>query len=302
MDAPGISPSAKPLSLDAIRSKADAPTNNLVLLPKAFGRFSVVLAKNTSDIAATAPNFAFEGFCRTEAQPVQEADEGSCLTELLICGDVGQSVRVSVDRATIFGLCDAVFGGVGNEPAYSEARPFSRTERAIVQLFFKIFGRSLPSAFSSIALKEFIVAPPQDPNEDPVNPPFKSFVSVKILCNIFDYSGELTIELPEELALFFRPADDKRRGPKTPKISEWGAQISGRVEGIEMELVAVLAEFQMSLDRIADLHPGQVIELGNSNASPLTVCSEGIGLFTAKLGQTSGKFCLSIETLVSAPQ
>jgi flagellar motor switch protein FliM len=302
MDTPGTSPSAKPLSLDAIRSKADAPTNNLVLLPKAFGRFSTVLAKNTSDIAVTPPHFAFEGFCRTEAQPAQEADESSCLTELLICGDIGQGVRVSVDRTTIFALCDAAFGGVGNEPAYSEARPFSKTERAIAQLFFKIFGRSLPSAFSNIALKEFIVAPPQDPNEDPVNPPFKSFVSVRILCNIFDYSGELTLELPEELALFFRPVDDKRRGPKTPKISEWGTQISGRVEGIEMELVAVLAEFQMNLDRIAGLYAGQVIALGNSTASPLTVCSEGIGLFTARLGQTSGKFCLSIETLASAPQ
>lgn len=302
MDTPKISNSAKPLSLEAIRSKADAPTNNLVMLPKAFGRFAVELSKNTSGIAATAPNFTFEGFCRTETQPTQEADESSCLTELLICGDIGQSVRMSVDRAVIFGLCDAVFGGVGNEPAYSEARPFSKTERAIVLLFFKVLGRSLPSAFSNIALTEFTVAPPQDPNEDPVNPPFKPFVSVKILCNIFDYSGELIIELPEELALFFRPADDKRRGPKTPKVSEWGTQISGCVEGIEMELVAVLAEFQMNLDRITDLYAGQVIALENSITSPLTVCSEGIGLFTARLGQTSGKFCLSIETPITPPR
>jgi flagellar motor switch protein FliM len=302
MDAPGPPQFAKPLSLDAIRSKADAPTNNLVLLPKAFGRFAAVLGRNTLEISATAPNFAFDGFCRTEARPALDADESSCFTELLICGDVGPSVRVSVDRAAVFGLCDAAFGGVGNEPAYSEARPLSKTERAIARLFAKILGRSLPSAFSNIALKEFVVAPPQDPNEDGAAPPFKPFVSVKILCNIFDYSGELTIELPEELALCFRPADDKRREPKAPKVSEWGSQISGRVEGIEVELVAVLAELQMGLDRVAGLQAGQVIELGNRIASPLTVCSEGIGLFTARLGQTSGKFCLSIEAPIAPPR
>ena len=86
------------------------------------------------------------------------------------------------------------------------------------------------------------------------------------------------------------------------RVSEWGTQISGRVETIEVELVAVLAEFQMSLDSVTSLHAGQVIKLENDIASPLVVCSDGIELFTARLGQTARKFCLSIESPITMTQ
>jgi flagellar motor switch protein FliM len=302
MDRLETSMAAKPLSLEALRAKADRPTNNLALLPKSFGRFALALSKDFLSMAAASPSFTFEGFCRTEAQLVQEVEENWSLSETLICGEFKQGIRVSIDRAVIYGLCDVVFGSVGNEPAYAEARPFSKIERAITQLFFKTVGRVMPSAFQNIALKEFFVAPPEDPNEDPQYPPVKPFVSVKILCNVHGYSGELLIEIPEELALQFQLGEDKQRAPAAPKVSEWGMQISGRVETIEVELVAVLAEFQMSLDSVTSLHAGQVIKLENDIASPLTVSSDGIELFTARLGQTARKFCLSIETPIAMAQ
>lgn len=302
MDRLETSLPAKPLSLEALRAKADRPTSNLALLPKSFGRFALALSKDFLSMASTSPSFTFEGFCRTEAQLVQDVEENWSLSETLICGELRQGVRVSVDRPVIYGLCDVVFGSVGNEPAYAEARPFSKIERAITQLFFKTVGWALPSAFQNIALKEFFVAPPEDPNEDPKYPPVKPFVSVKILCNIHGYSGELLIEIPEELALQFQLGEDKQRAPAAPEVSEWGTQISGRVETIEVELVAVLAEFEMSLDSITSLHAGQVIKLENDITSPLTVCSDGIELFTARLGQTARKFCLSIETPIAMAQ
>ena len=302
MDTSEIVTPVKPLSLEAIRSKAEKPTNNLALIPKSFGRFSQTLSKEILSIASTSPGFIFEGFCRTEAQLDQEFEENWCLAEMLICGELKQCIRVTIDRPVIYGLCDLVYGGVGNEQAYAEARPFSRIERAVAQLFFKAIGRALPSAFTTIALKEFLVAPPQDPNEDPQYPPIKPFVSIKILFNIHGYSGEILIELPEKLALLFRPVEVKQHTPTIPSISEWGTQISERVETIEVELVAVLAQFQMSLDKVTSLRAGQMITLENDISSPLSVCSDGIELFTARLGQTARKFCLSIETQFTIAQ
>ena len=221
---------AKPLSLEAIRAKADKPTNNLALLPKSFGRFALALSKDFLSIASTSPSFTFEGFCRTEAQLVQEPEENWSLSELLICGELKQGVRVSIDRPVIYGLCDVVFGSVGNEPAYAEARPFSKIERAIMQLFFKTIGRAMPAAFRNATLREFFVPPPQDPHEDPKYPPFKPFVSVKILCNIHGYSGELLIEMPEELALQFQPVEDKRRALMRLRISNGGRRFQGALK------------------------------------------------------------------------
>ena len=88
MDTTEIVTPVKPLSLEAIRSKAEKPTNNLALIPKSFARFSQTLSKEILSIASTSPGFIFEGFCRTEAQLDQEFEENWCLSEILICGEL----------------------------------------------------------------------------------------------------------------------------------------------------------------------------------------------------------------------
>ena len=292
----------RPLSVETILSKSEKSTDNLLMLPKLFGRFAAALSKEILHIASVSPGFVVEGFCRTEAQMVQEVEENATISEVLICGPLRRGLRVTIDRPVVYGLCDLIFGGVGNEPPYVEVRPFSKIERSVMQLFFKTIGRALPAAFPSVATREFFIAPPMDPNEDELYPPVKPFVAVKILCNIHVYSGEMLIELPEELAMLFQPPDERQQKEKVPLASEWGSQISGRIENIDVELVAVLAEFQMSLEGIAKLHAGQMIKLENGISSPLALCSDGIELFTAKLGQSERKFCLSIETALPMGQ
>jgi flagellar motor switch protein FliM len=287
--------SVKPLSIDAIRSKSDSSDNNLALVPNAFARFAQSLSNETLHISSISPSFSFEGFCRSEARLTGEAEENSCISEILVCGELQQSVRVTIDRAIVFGICDVVFGGTGNEPAFAETRPFSKIERAMAQLFFRIIGRSLPSAFTGRSYKEFFSAPAQDPNEESLYPAFKPLIYVRILCNVHGYSGELIIELPEELATQFRPADAGRAAAKSIPVSKWESQVAGRIESMEMELTAVLAEFQMSLQGIGGLRLGQLIKLESDIASPLALCSEGVALFSARLGQTAKKYCLSIE-------
>jgi flagellar motor switch protein FliM len=292
---------AKPLSIDAIRAKSETSTSNLAMIPKCFGRFVQILSGEIASIAPTAPNFSYEGYARSEVLLVKEQEENSSLSELLVCSELQQCIRVNVDRGIIYGICDVVFGGVGNEAAYAEARPFSRIEHAVVGLFFKAVGRSMPLAFTSVDFREFFIAPLQGPEEDSANPPFKPAVCVKLLCNIHGYSGDLTIELPNELAALFKPEDSERNVVNVPPSSEWGTQISGRVEGTEIELTAVLSEFLMSLDGVTSLYSGQLIRLENHIASPLMVYSEGVQLFSAKLGQTAKRFCLSIDGPVTGP-
>jgi flagellar motor switch protein FliM len=297
----GTSVSIKPLSMEAIRAGTDTSDGDLTLLPKAFGRFSQALSREILSTVSTAPSFSYEGFYRSETRSDREIEENSCLSELLVCAELQQNMRITIDRAVVFGICNVVFGDVGNEPAYNEARPFSKIECAVMQLFFKSAARALPSAFTGLALKEFCVAPRQDPDDENAPPPFKSFVTVKMICNIFGYSGELLVEIPEKLASFFKPVKIEKHVSKPARVSEWGQQISGRVDGMEMELKAVLSEFKMSIEDITGLHAGQMIKLENIISSPVVLCSEGVELFTARLGQTARKFCLSIEASITTP-
>ena len=48
---------AKPLSLEALRAKADRPTNNLAVLPKSFGRFALALSKDFLSYCLDIPQF-----------------------------------------------------------------------------------------------------------------------------------------------------------------------------------------------------------------------------------------------------
>jgi flagellar motor switch protein FliM len=285
-----VQPRTTPLSVTAIRSISEGSADSLAMIPKSFGRFALALSKSVLDFAPVAPSFSYENHSQNQTV---EFDETAQLSELLICSEVRHAVRVTADRSAIFGICDAVFGGVGNEPAFVESRPFSQIERATIRLLFCAVGRALPLAFA--AFSEFSVAPKQDPNDDPLFPPFKPFVSITILCNIHGYSGEISIELPQELAVFFKPVASQKQEAGAAPLSEWAPQISARMEGIEVELTALLAEFSMNLDGVTCLQKGQVVKLHNTVASPLTLHVEGVTLFTAKLGQTANKFCLSIE-------
>jgi flagellar motor switch protein FliM len=250
--------------------------------------------------AATSPNFSYDSYVRSAAQIAKDFEDNSTLTEFLICADRQYRLRVTADRSVIFGVCDAVFGGVGNEEAYAEPRPFSKIEQSFMKIFFAAVGRALPSAFAGMDVAQFIVEPLQDPNDEPLYPPFSPFVAVRILCNIHGYSGEVTIEMPQELAALFKSVDSEKDTARAPSVSEWAPQMSERVEGIEVELTAVLAEFLMNLDGITSLQKGQVIKLQNTVASPLALHSQGVNLFTAKLGQTASRFCLSIEEPVTS--
>ena len=296
-----VQPRTTPLSIGAIQSRLDTTPDSLALIPKSFGRFTQALSKELIGFAATAPNFSYDGYVRSEAQITKEPEDNAEVSELLVCADLQHRLRVTADRSVIFGICDVVFGGVGNETAYVEQRPFSKIEHSLIKIFFAALGRALPSAFARMDMAQFYVEPTQDPNEEPLYPPFSAFVAVRILCNIHGYSGEVTIEMSQELAAFFKPvAPEKQRASATP-TSEWAPQMSERVDGVEVELTAVLAEFQMNLDGITSLQKGQMIKLQNTVASPLALHSEGVNLFTAKLGQTASRFCVSIETPVTPP-
>jgi flagellar motor switch protein FliM len=286
-----VQPRTTPLSIGAIRSRLDTEPDSLVMIPKSFGRFTQALCKEFMRFAATSPNFSYDGYVRSAAQIAKDFEDNSTLTEFLICAD---------RQYVIFGVCDAVFGGVGNEEAYAEPRPFSKIEQSFMKIFFAAVGCALPSAFAGMDVTQFIVESLQDPNEDSLYPPFSPFVAVRILCNIHGYSGEVTIEMPQELAALFKSVDSEKDTARAPSVSEWAPQMSERVEGIEVELTAVLAEFLMNLDGITSLQKGQVIKLQNTVASPLALHSQGVNLFTAKLGQTASRFCLSIEEPVTS--
>jgi flagellar motor switch protein FliM len=289
---------ANRLTQASIRQAAAAPATTLAKLPSGMKRFLKLLTREIHAIAGITLTASFESYCRSDALVQDDEEADATVAELLESPGTDGAIRVSLDRQMLFGLCDAVFGGAGLEQPFLEQRPYSAIEKAVASLFTRTLGRAFPAAFEGHDLTAF--APPPVPAEDAIDVPepvpFVPLISIRVLCTMHGYSGEVTIELSSEITSLLRDDTDEKAEPVAdPKPSQWQDRILSRVENMDTELVAVLSEFQMSLAHLTSLQVGQMIGLNTNLSTPLEVRSGGVRLCRARLGQNAQKYCLRVE-------
>ncbi len=265
----------KPLTAQAFCAAGDRTRDGLAALPEAFSRFARELGRNMSKFSASPASFAYESFGLQSKDAAAGTDDAA----FILCGaDPECMARVVMDRALVFGFCDLLLGGVGNEQPFAEERPFSRLELALAELVAVEAGVALPQAFPDAALEPLSL---QTAAED--TPAFEAALSITMLGTIHGYCGEMRLELSAALASLLKPGTAAHE--KTAKPS---------MDAISVDLTAILAEVPMSLDDIGRLGRGQLIRLGATAVTPVSVTSGGVELFKARLGQGERKFCLGI--------
>jgi flagellar motor switch protein FliM len=286
----------KRLSAEAIMGRGDKLPNNLAEVTKGFNRFAQVLSTKLREMTSQIPIFVFESCSKAATRPIV-SDEGVYpgLSEQLYCPQIKQCVRVTANRAMIYAICDLAFGGSGSEKLHDVTRPFSKIEQALTSHFFKIIGTTLPAAMAPAPIAAFVPHVPLESHEGEALKPFKPLVSVKILCNMQALSGEIVIDLPTEVIACFEVTTIQTGQTNMGKPSEWSGQISDRLEMIEVDLVAILADLSMSVRAIADFSVGQTIGLGVDIESPLAIFCGATKLFSARLGQKQRKYCLVVH-------
>jgi flagellar motor switch protein FliM len=262
------------LTASALRSSVESKSDDMGLLPQGFTRFAKALSRNFAQLAPASPGFSYESHVKSAPVIPDEA----AVIFLLQCPAPVAQLRLTLDRALVFGLCDVMFGGVGNEPPFAEARPLSNIEQAIAGMFAGYVGSLLPQAF---ATEPFSLHKPSDDQEEA---PFSSAVTVTLLGTMHGYSGEMKIELPEALAGLFKP----QASLQAPEAC------APNIEKIPVNLVAVLGDLSMSLEDLTRLSPGQTVRLNSTIATPISLESEGVELCKARLGQNARRFCLSV--------
>jgi flagellar motor switch protein FliM len=264
----------KPLTAQAFRAAGEKSRDGLAQLPQGFGRFAKELGKSVAKLTASPPDFAYESFAT-----IAGAAGPDHAVFLLQSAEPQRMVRVVLDRALVFGLCDLMLGGVGNEPPFTEERPLSRLELALAELFAIGVGETLPYAFPEGAIEPLTLR--RDAEEEP---DFEAALSITMLGTIHGYSGEMRLDLNQTLADLL-----KAQGA----ASEIGAA-KPSMDIINVELTAILAGLPMSLDEIGRFARGQLIRLGTHASTPVSVTSGGVELFKARLGQGERRFCLGV--------
>jgi flagellar motor switch protein FliM len=268
----------KPLTIQAIRAATVTASDALAPLPPLFNGLARELGKNFTQRWAATPGFTYES-CTKLPEPAPAGEDAH--PAMIVAADNRFALRIVMDRGLVFGLCDLVFGGVGNEPPFAEDRPLSAIERSVADMFAELIAETLPQALDGADLPSFGLLQPERADA----PEHRPEASVTMLAAIHGATGEIKFEVPRAFIACLVP---QAAQPIT------AATATPRIDDVAVELTALLAEMPMSLGDVTRLARGQLIRLNATAATPVQVTSEGVELFRAKLGQSARRYCLGV--------
>lgn len=282
----------RPLDAETFRAFRTGKSDDYGGMPHGFARFAKLLARAFAPLCATAPSFSVERIGGIDADE-DAGSEAETISALLLNSDPRYMARVTIDKPLAFALCELLLGGVGNEVPYAGERPLSHIEKDFGKLFIGMVAENLPHAFTADPVAPFEL---HKPKADAVEeaPPFKPAARVSMIATIMGYSGDISIELSADLVSLGKLGPAGAEAAGGTQASGWTPQIASRIEDSELEVKAVLTSFQMTLEDIGRLLPGQLVRLPVSFSKPVTLESDGVVLQRARLGQQARRFCLSV--------
>ena len=230
---------------------------------------------------------------------------GSCLVTELTLPDDAEPVIVAMPHQTVFALIGVMFGEDEAAAPYAPNRALTNIEihiggeiaRATVEsLFHKVFGELDLKGEASHTL---------DWNSDEV----EYDISQQRFFSEFQIAiGEreptlLYIGCPSSIASELQEqwtAQNSAPDASTDVAPDayWSQQIKNHIDGASVEIVASVTCPDTTLGVIADLKPGNVLEIYQTNDSLITLECDEEPIFRGSLGKSGGRFAVEVEATV----
>jgi len=280
------------LTFDAIRTASGPALHKFPVLPKTCAKFAERLSQDMASLAAIPIRIVHDGLDDSQAQGKTPPQFHAAYTAILHAHNPTFAIHLAIDRQLVFALCDVAFGGCGNEPPYHEDRPLSKIETALCKAACATVGEALAAVFGGEPAPTFSAEVPADENKGPE----KTAIAARFLMHLHGYSGEMMLGFTAASLRALQAARPAARPPARPTPSQWGGAIGSQLDGIDIELTAILAHVELSVGALEALKPGQLIKLPNRIGTPVPVYSGGERLFTGRLGQSAGRYALNIES------
>lgn len=198
-----------------------------------------------------------------------------------------------LDGKLVFALVDSFFGGNGRY-AKIEGREFTATETRVIQMVLRQALTELRDAWSLCAeiKAEYL--------SSEVNPSFANIVSPSEIVVVSAFKidlegggGELHVTMPYSMIEPIRDRLDATiGGERTQRDERWSAMLREEIEEAEVELAPLLGNATLTLGRLVDLKPGDVIPCdfdGN-----VTLLAEGIPVVRGSYGASRGQQAVKI--------
>jgi flagellar motor switch protein FliM len=198
-----------------------------------------------------------------------------------------------LDATLVFSIVDNFFGGNGRH-AKIEGREFTMTETRIIQMVLRQAFADLAEAWNivtSINL-EYL--------NSEINPHFANIVSPSEIVVVSSFKielegggGELHLTMPYAMIEPIRDQlDSGVQSDRMERNDSWTQSLREEIEEAEVDIVPVLGKSSLSVGRLVDLKPGDVIPCdfdGN-----VTLYAEGVPVLRGSYGASRGQQAVKV--------
>ena len=203
-----------------------------------------------------------------------------------------------LDATLVFTIVDNFFGGNGRYVKI-EGREFTMTEGRIIQMVLRQAFADLAEAWGIVASinLEYL--------NTEINPHFANIVSPSEIVVVTSFKvelegggGELHVTMPYAMIEPIRDQlDSGVQSDRMDRDDGWTQSLREELEEAEVDIVPVLGKSSLSLGRLVDLKPGDVIPCdfdGN-----VTLYAEGVPVLRGSYGASRGQQAVKVTQRIS---
>jgi flagellar motor switch protein FliM len=205
---------------------------------------------------------------------------------------------LTLDATLVFAIVDNFFGGNGRY-AKIEGRDFTLTEGRIVQMVLRQAFADLTEAWSicSPINIEYL--------NSEINPHFANIVSPSEIVVVTAFrveleggGGELHVTMPYAMIEPIRDLlDSGMQSDRMEHDENWNRTLREEIEEAEVELVPVLGHACLTVGRLLDLKPGDVIPCDFDGE--VTLLAEGVPVLRGGYGLSRGQQAVKVSQRVT---
>ncbi len=206
---------------------------------------------------------------------------------------------LTVDSNLIYSVVDVLLGGRRSVNSMRvEGRPYTTIETMLVERMIQVILADAKVAFEPISKINFKVDRLEtNPRFAAISRPQNAAILVKLRIDMEDRGGHIELMLPYAT---LEPIRDLLlqgfMGEKFGRDDIWENHLAGEIWRSELEVEAVLDEFEMPLGQAMNFEVGQTLMLNAHEKSDIILRCGQIDLLTGKMGRKADNIAVSLNS------
>ena len=195
---------------------------------------------------------------------------------------------LTVDSNLIYSIVDVLLGGRrGTAAMRVEGRPYTTIERQLVQRMIEVVLQDAHAAFAPLTQVDFTLDRVEtNPRFAAIARPANAAILVRLRIDMEDRGGRIELLLPyATLEPIRKMLLQQFMGEKFGRDNIWETHLASELWSTQMEVSAVMDEFEVPLRKMMQLQVGDTIMLNTSPDSDITLRCGKVTLANGRMGR-----------------